>query len=49
MGAQQAREQLLAAVAALDKAAGQPQLSDEEAEALALAEAIEQERHLFDD
>ncbi|NWA26321.1 SMC-Scp complex subunit ScpB [Pseudomonas gingeri] len=49
VGAQQAREQLLAAVAALDKAAGQPQLSDEEAEALALAEAIEQERHLFDD
>ncbi|MPQ67431.1 MULTISPECIES: SMC-Scp complex subunit ScpB [unclassified Pseudomonas] len=49
VGAQQAREQLLAAVAALDKAAGRPQLTDEEAEALALAEAIEQERRLLDD
>ncbi|WP_191488603.1 SMC-Scp complex subunit ScpB [Pseudomonas sp. FEN] len=49
VGAQQAREQLLAAVAALDKAAGQPQLTDEEAEALALAEAIEQERSLLED
>jgi len=49
VGAQQAREQLLAAVAALDKAAGRPQLTDEEAEALALAEAIEQERRLLED
>jgi len=49
LGAQQAREQLLAAVAALDKAAGQPQLTDEEAEALALAEAIEQERRLLEE
>ena len=49
IGAQQAREQLLAAVAALDKAAGQPQLTDEEAEALALAEAIEQERRLLEE
>ncbi len=48
VGAQQAREQLLAAVAALDKAA-QPELSEEEAEALALAEAIEQERRLLED
>ncbi|WP_338525750.1 SMC-Scp complex subunit ScpB [Pseudomonas batumici] len=49
VGAQQAREQLLAAVAALDKAAGRQQLTDEEAEALALAEAIEQERRLLEE
>ncbi|WP_248800517.1 SMC-Scp complex subunit ScpB [Pseudomonas sp. MWU13-2105] len=49
VGAQQAREQLLAAVAALDQAAGRPQLTDEEAEALALAEAIEQERRLLEE
>ena len=39
--AEQARSQLLAAVAALEL---QPGMSDEDAEALALAEAIEQER-----
>ena len=44
-----ARAQLLAAVAALDAAAKGPQLSDEEAEAQALAEAIENERRLLDD
>ncbi len=47
LGVAQAREQLLAAVAALEQP--KPQLSDEEAEALALAEAIENERRQFDD
>jgi len=45
LGVAEAREKLLAAVAALQK----PALSDEEAEALALAEAIEAERRGFDD
>jgi segregation and condensation protein B len=40
-----AREKLLAAVAALE----QPELSEEEAEARALAEAIENERREFED
>lgn len=44
LGVAEARAKLLAAVAALE-----PQLSEEEAEALALAEAIEQERRLLDD
>lgn len=47
--AARARAQLLAAVAALDAAAKGPELSDEEAEAQALAEAIENERRLLDD
>lgn len=47
LGVAQAREQLLAAVAALEQP--KPKLSDEEAEALALAEAIENERRQFDD
>ncbi|MCP1508489.1 SMC-Scp complex subunit ScpB [Pseudomonas sp. LY-1] len=45
LGVAQAREKLLAAVAALE----QPPLSDEEDEARALAEAIEAERRQFDD
>ncbi|PPA01506.1 SMC-Scp complex subunit ScpB [Pseudomonas sp. MWU12-2312b] len=47
LGVAEAREKLLAAVAALE----QPklELSDEEAEALALAEAIEAERREFED
>ncbi|WP_095080181.1 SMC-Scp complex subunit ScpB [Pseudomonas sp. Irchel s3h17] len=49
LGVAQAREQLLAAVAALEKPAPEPGLSDEEAEALALAEAIEAERRALDD
>ncbi|MNF80674.1 hypothetical protein D3C84_629220 [compost metagenome] len=49
LGVAQAREQLLAAVAALEKPAPEPELSDEEAEALALAEAIEAERRALDD
>ena len=44
LGVAEARAKLLAAVAALE-----PELSEEEAEALALAEAIENERHQFDD
>ncbi|KTC33608.1 segregation and condensation protein B [Pseudomonas sp. ABAC61] len=44
LGVAEARTKLLAAVAALE-----PQLSEEEAEALALAEAIEQERRLQED
>lgn len=44
-GVAAAREKLLAAVAALE----QPELSEEEAEARALAEAIENERREFDD
>ena len=47
LGVAQAREKLLAAVAALEPPP--PQLSDEEAEALALAQAIEAERRQFDD
>jgi len=45
LGVAEAREKLLAAVAALQK----PALSDEEAEALALAEAIEAERRELED
>jgi len=45
LGVAQAREKLLAAVAALE----QPPLSDEEDEARALAEAIEAERRQLDD
>jgi segregation and condensation protein B len=45
LGVAEAREKLLAAVAALD----QPPLSDEEDEARALAEAIEAERRQFED
>ena len=45
LGVAEAREKLLAAVAALE----QPALSDEEAEARALAEAIEAERREFED
>ncbi len=45
LGVAAAREKLLAAVAALE----QPELSDEEAEARALAEAIENERREFED
>jgi len=45
LGVAEAREKLLAAVAALE----QPSLSDEEAEAQALAEAIEAERRQFED
>ena len=45
LGVAVAREKLLAAVAALE----QPELSDEEAEARALAEAIENERREFED
>lgn len=44
LGVAEARAKLLAAVAALE-----PQLSEEEAEARALAEAIEQERRLLED
>lgn len=47
LGVAQAREKLLAAVAALQPS--EPELSDEEAEARALAEAIENERRQFDD
>ncbi|NUT84357.1 SMC-Scp complex subunit ScpB [Pseudomonas brassicacearum] len=47
LGVAQAREKLLAAVAALQPP--EPELSDEEAEARALAEAIENERRQFDD
>lgn len=45
LGVAEAREKLLAAVAALE----QPELSEEEAEARALAEAIEAERREFGD
>ncbi|AMB85353.1 segregation and condensation protein B [Pseudomonas agarici] len=48
VGAAEARERLLAAVAALNVAAP-PDLSDEEAEAQALAEAIENERRQWED
>ncbi|MNY49857.1 hypothetical protein D3C86_1853200 [compost metagenome] len=47
LGVAEAREKLLAAVAALEQP--KPELSDEEAEAQALAEAIEAERRQFDD
>ncbi|MEX5686718.1 MULTISPECIES: SMC-Scp complex subunit ScpB [Pseudomonas] len=49
LGVAEAREKLLAAVAALDQHKPEPELSDEEAEARALAEAIEAERREFDD
>jgi segregation and condensation protein B len=49
LGVAEAREKLLAAVAALEQHKPQPELSDEEAEARALAEAIEAERREFDD
>ncbi|MFJ4247678.1 SMC-Scp complex subunit ScpB [Pseudomonas sp. NPDC089741] len=47
LGVAQAREKLLAAVAALESP--EPELSEEEAEARALAEAIEAERREFED
>ena len=47
LGVAEAREKLLAAVAALEKP--KPELTDEEAEAQALAEAIEAERRQFED
>jgi segregation and condensation protein B len=47
LGVAEAREKLLAAVAALEQP--KSELSDEEAEALALAEAIEAERREFED
>ncbi|UZE22535.1 SMC-Scp complex subunit ScpB [Pseudomonas sp. B21-056] len=47
LGVAEAREKLLAAVAALEP--HEPELSDEEAEAQALAEAIENERRQFDE
>lgn len=47
LGVAEAREKLLAAVAALEQP--EPQLSEEEAEARALAEAIEAERREFED
>jgi segregation and condensation protein B len=49
LGVAEAREKLLAAVAALEQHKPEPELSDEEAEARALAEAIEAERREFDD
>ncbi|UUQ63842.1 SMC-Scp complex subunit ScpB [Pseudomonas fuscovaginae UPB0736] len=54
VGAAEARERLLAAVAALDteakaKSDPEPELSEEEAEAQALAEAIENERRQWED
>jgi segregation and condensation protein B len=49
LGVAEAREKLLAAVAALEKPASEPEESEEEAEARALAEAIEAERREFDD
>jgi len=45
----EAREKLLAAVAALEPHVPEPELSDEEAEARALAEAIENERRQFEE
>lgn len=47
LGVAEAREKLLAAVAALEQS--EPELSEEEAEARALAEAIEAERREFHD
>ncbi|WP_392886374.1 SMC-Scp complex subunit ScpB [Pseudomonas migulae] len=49
LGVAEAREKLLAAVAALDQQKPEPELSDEEAEARALAEAIEAEHREFED
>ncbi|EJM69234.1 SMC-Scp complex subunit ScpB [Pseudomonas sp. GM55] len=49
LGVAEAREKLLAAVAALEQPKPEPQRSDEEAEAQALAEAIEAERRQFED
>lgn len=51
LGVAEAREKLLAAVAALEQPAPEPEpeLSEEEAEARALAEAIEAERREFED
>ncbi|WGK92103.1 SMC-Scp complex subunit ScpB [Pseudomonas migulae] len=51
LGVAEAREKLLAAVAALEqpKPEPEPELSDEEAEVRALAEAIEAERREFED
>ncbi|WP_180698561.1 SMC-Scp complex subunit ScpB [Pseudomonas crudilactis] len=49
LGVAEAREKLLAAVAALEQPAPVPELSEEEAEARALAEAIEAERREFED
>ncbi|MBP5949039.1 SMC-Scp complex subunit ScpB [Pseudomonas iridis] len=51
LGVAEAREKLLAAVAALEPPAPdpEPELSEEEAEARALAEAIEAERREFED
>ena len=49
LGVAEAREKLLAAVAALEQHAPEPELSEEEAEARALAEAIEAERREFED
>ncbi len=49
LGVAEAREKLLAAVAALEQPKPEPELSYEEAEARALAEAIEAERREFDD
>jgi segregation and condensation protein B len=49
LGVAEAREKLLAAVAALEQPKPEPELTDEEAEAQALAEAIENERRQFDD
>jgi segregation and condensation protein B len=49
LGVAEAREKLLAAVAALEQSKPEPELTDEEAEAKALAEAIEAERRQFED
>ncbi|TWD49838.1 SMC-Scp complex subunit ScpB [Pseudomonas sp. SJZ131] len=49
LGVAEAREKLLAAVAALQQPAPESEESEEEAEARALAEAIEAERREFDD
>ena len=49
LGVAEAREKLLAAVAALEPREPEPELSDEEAEARALAEAIENERRQLGD
>jgi segregation and condensation protein B len=49
LGVAEAREKLLAAVAALEQPAPEPELSAEQAEARALAEAIEAERREFED
>ncbi|MFY0732465.1 SMC-Scp complex subunit ScpB [Pseudomonas sp. NFX15] len=49
LGVAEAREKLLAAVAALEPPKPEPELTDEEAEAQALAEAIEAERREFED